>query len=102
MLCPVALREQRIVLVIWIFSVHVVVLCYLGIEGSMYVFSKKNSHTNGEMWDNYQEVYTMSASILIDGAIRDGNLVTAPAWPAHPAWLKEFAAMLEDQVRMAG
>jgi protease I len=54
------------------------------------------------MWDNYQEVYTMSASILIDGAIRDGNLVTDPAWPAHPAWLKEFAAMLEDQVRMTG
>ena len=35
------------------------------------------------------------ADIPLDVACRDGNLVTAPAWPAHPAWLKEFAAMLE-------
>ena len=25
----------------------------------------------------------------------DGNLVTAPAWPAHPAWLAKFLAVLE-------
>lgn len=24
----------------------------------------------------------------------DGNLVTAPAWPAHPAWLAEFLKLL--------
>ena len=24
----------------------------------------------------------------------DGNLVTAPAWPAHPAWLREFLKLL--------
>jgi protease I len=35
------------------------------------------------------------AAIAIDGVVRDGNFVTAPAWPAHPAWLKEFAAMLD-------
>ena len=35
------------------------------------------------------------ADIPLEAACRDGNLVTAPAWPAHPAWLKEFAAMLE-------
>lgn len=34
------------------------------------------------------------AEIPIDGAIRDGHLVTAPAWPAHPTWLKEFASLL--------
>jgi protease I len=27
-------------------------------------------------------------------AVTDGNLVTAPAWPAHPAWLKQFLAIL--------
>ena len=26
----------------------------------------------------------------IDGVHVDGNLVTAPAWPAHPAWLAAF------------
>lgn len=24
----------------------------------------------------------------------DGNLVTAPAWPAHPAWIREFLKVL--------
>ena len=34
------------------------------------------------------------AEIAIDGAHTDGNLVTAPAWPAHPAWLAAFLAVL--------
>ena len=28
----------------------------------------------------------------------DGNLVTAPAWPAHPAWLAKFLQVLERGV----
>lgn len=40
------------------------------------------------------------ADIAIDGAITDANLVTAPAWPAHPAWLGQFMAMLaQDSIR---
>lgn len=35
------------------------------------------------------------AEIAIDAAITDGNLVTAPAWPAHPAWLSQFMALLK-------
>lgn len=35
------------------------------------------------------------ADIPVDQAITDGNLVTAPAWPAHPAWLAQFMALLE-------
>lgn len=27
----------------------------------------------------------------------DGNLVTAPAWPAHPAWLREFQRVLKAE-----
>ena len=34
------------------------------------------------------------AEIAIDQAHTDGNLVTAPAWPAHPAWLAQFLAVL--------
>ncbi|MBW8282467.1 MAG: DJ-1/PfpI family protein [Rhizobium sp.] len=34
------------------------------------------------------------ADIAIDAAFTDGKLVTAPAWPAHPAWLKQFMAVL--------
>lgn len=43
------------------------------------------------------------ADIAIDGAVTDGNLVTAPAWPAHPAWLAQFmtAMAATDTARQA-
>jgi protease I len=31
-------------------------------------------------------------------AIVDGNLVTAPAWPAHPAWLAKFLGVLGTRI----
>jgi protease I len=34
------------------------------------------------------------ADIPIDKAIVDGNLVTAPAWPAHADWLAKFLGVL--------
>jgi protease I len=34
----------------------------------------------------------------IDGAHTDGNLVTAPAWPAHPAWLRAFLKLLGTRI----
>ena len=34
------------------------------------------------------------ADIAIDQAHTDGNLVTAPAWPAHAAWLAQFLSVL--------
>ena len=36
------------------------------------------------------------AEIGIDQAHVDGNLVTAPAPPAHPQWLAKFAEVLEQ------
>lgn len=38
------------------------------------------------------------AEIAVDSAITDGNLVTAPAWPAHPAWLAQFLAVLGTRI----
>jgi protease I len=38
------------------------------------------------------------AEIPIDQAVTDGNLVTAPAWPAHPAWLAKFFEVLGTRV----
>ena len=37
--------------------------------------------------------------IGIDQAHVDGNLVTAPAWPAHPAWLAKFLNVLGTKIR---
>ncbi|HEX6560194.1 MAG TPA: DJ-1/PfpI family protein [Longimicrobiales bacterium] len=35
----------------------------------------------------------------LDDAVVDGNLVTAPAWPAHPAWLASFVEIVEAHER---
>ena len=34
------------------------------------------------------------ADIAVDKAVTEGNLVTAPAWPAHPAFVAQFVALL--------
>lgn len=34
------------------------------------------------------------ADIPVTEAVTDGELVTAPAWPAHPAWLAQFLTVL--------
>ena len=36
--------------------------------------------------------------IAVDQAVTDGNLVTAPAWPAHPAWIAQFLAVLGTRI----
>ncbi|MTJ84324.1 MAG: DJ-1/PfpI family protein [Telmatospirillum sp.] len=38
------------------------------------------------------------AEIAVDSAITAGNLVTAPAWPAPPAWLAQFLAVLGTRI----
>jgi len=38
------------------------------------------------------------AEIPVDQAVTEGNLVTAPAWPAHPAWLSQFLQVLGTRV----
>ena len=36
--------------------------------------------------------------VPIDQAHVDGNLVTAPAWPAHPDWLAKFLKVLGTKI----
>lgn len=36
--------------------------------------------------------------IPVDKALVDGNLVTAPAWPAHPDWLAKFFTVLGTKI----
>ncbi|MCE8040911.1 DJ-1/PfpI family protein [Halomonas daqingensis] len=40
------------------------------------------------------------ADIAVDDAVTDGKLVTAPAWPAHPAWLAQFLAVLGTRIEL--
>ncbi|MCF6284081.1 MAG: DJ-1/PfpI family protein [Candidatus Hydrogenedentes bacterium] len=36
--------------------------------------------------------------IDVDCAHTEGNLVSAPAWPAHPAWLAQFLTLLGTRI----
>lgn len=40
------------------------------------------------------------AEIEVTDAVTDGNFVTAPAWPAHPAWLAQFLKLLGTTVSL--
>ncbi len=33
-----------------------------------------------------------------DNALVDDNIVTAPAWPAHPVWMREFLKLLGSKI----
>ncbi len=38
------------------------------------------------------------AQVPVDQAVVDGQLVTAPAWPAHPDWLAKFLVVLGTKI----
>ncbi len=40
------------------------------------------------------------ADIPVDKAHVDGNMVTAPAWPAHPEWLAKFLQLLGTKIEL--
>jgi len=40
------------------------------------------------------------SDVGIEEAHADGNLITAPAWPAHPQWLAKFLKLLGTQITL--
>jgi len=42
----------------------------------------------------------ISTNTPIDGVQVDGNLISAPAWPAHPAWLAAFLKALGTRIEL--
>jgi protease I len=40
------------------------------------------------------------ADIAMTEAVTDGNLVSAPAWPAHPTWLAQFLKVLGTRIEL--
>ncbi len=38
--------------------------------------------------------------IPVDGTFVDGNLVTSPAWPAHPSFIREFVSLLGAKIEV--
>ncbi|RLB37702.1 MAG: protease [Deltaproteobacteria bacterium] len=44
----------------------------------------------GASWEEVNETFS--------NACVDGNLVTAPAWPAHPEWMRKFLEVLGSKI----
>jgi len=44
----------------------------------------------GAQWAEVNETFS--------NAVVDGNLVTAPAWPAHPQWIRKFLEVLGTRI----
>lgn len=44
----------------------------------------------GASWADVNETFT--------NAVVDANLVTAPAWPAHPEWMRKFLELLGSRI----
>lgn len=40
------------------------------------------------------------ASIPANQSVTEGNLVSAPAWPAHPAWLSQFMKLMGAKIEL--
>ncbi|AZP11782.1 DJ-1/PfpI family protein [Undibacterium parvum] len=40
------------------------------------------------------------AEIAVTEAVTDKNFVTAPAWPAHPAWMAQFLTLLGTRISL--
>ncbi len=39
-------------------------------------------------------------SIPVTDAMTEGNLVSAPAWPAHPAWMSQFMKLMGAKIEL--
>ena len=58
-----------------------------GKKATAYPAVKPDVEVAGATWCEVNETFS--------NAYTDGKLVTAPAWPAHPAWLAQFNALLD-------
>ncbi len=50
------------------------------------------------VWPEVKNARGEWVSVPIDQAHVDGNLVTAPAWPAHPEWLRKVLQVLGTKI----
>ena len=61
-----------------------------GKTSTCYIAVKPDVVAAGAKWCDVNETAS--------NACVDGNLVTAPAWPAHPAWIREFLKVLGTKI----
>ncbi len=63
-----------------------------GKKSTAYIAVKPDVEMSGGTW--------VDVNATFSNAVVDGNLVTAPAWPAHPAWIAEFIKLLGAKITL--
>ncbi len=63
-----------------------------GKKSTAYIAVKPDVEMSGGTWVDINATFS--------NAVVDGNLVTAPAWPAHPAWIAEFVKLLGAKITL--
>ena len=61
-----------------------------GVTCTAYPAVKPDIEGAGGTWCEVNETFT--------NACVDGNVVTAPAWPAHPEWMRKFLGVLGSRI----
>jgi protease I len=61
----------------------------------------RNEGVGGRLVDAVEAAGGTYADIEMTEAVTDGNLVTAPVWPAHAAWIREFLEVLGTRIEHA-
>jgi len=61
-----------------------------GKNATAYPALKPDIEQAGGCWCEINETFS--------NACADGNLVTAPAWPAHPEWIRKFLEVLGTRI----
>lgn len=61
-----------------------------GRNATAYPTVKPDVERAGGRWCEANETFS--------NACADGNLVTAPAWPAHPEWMRKFLEVLGTRI----
>ena len=63
-----------------------------GKRSTAYIAVKPDVEGAGGTWADINATFT--------NAVVDGNLVTAPAWPAHPEWIAAFVKLLGARITL--
>lgn len=63
-----------------------------GRKSTAYIAVKPDVEGAGGCWEPINDTFS--------NAVVDGNLVTAPAWPAHPAWIAAFLKVLGAKITL--
>lgn len=63
-----------------------------GKRSTSYIAVKPDVEAAGSTWVDNNATFT--------NAVVDGNLVTAPAWPAHPEWIAAFVKLLGAKITL--